>query len=785
MYDPQHFIRAIHLLLAMGFTGFAMAAESPGVMVIGVGLTLLHALLTRGQRTWNTHRVVGIAASLLAVTFVALAIARGQLTPVLGFSYLLVTLILVKLFEWRSNRDIGQALIMSLLLMTAAAINSASLVFGVLFIAYLLLGLYVSMLLHLKTESDRAIALFAIPGDRQPLTHGQGQRSLRRSFRQMTCIVACVAVACAVAVFLFFPRSSSPPVGGGSFGLTTPTPMTGFSERVSFDQVARITQNTEMVARLRVTRHGETFKPGVLYVRGTTLSLYSGGFTNDDTIGRWQWFHMPRTEDPTLVDVAPGVQSEVAPSGEPLPPADIEQEVILEPTGTSVLFSLAGPSNITGEQPMRLIYERADQSIKLLHQSNTAIRYHLSCTGELGFPVVAPSLPPPEVQTEVAPWRWGRRGRRGGHNAMSRWLPLSSRIDPKVGDYARRPEVSGQTSSGAPLAAQRELRPAPDPLDEVIARNIERHLQSTFSYTLDLTDTSRPTDQDPLVGFLYDTKRGHCEYFAGAMTLLCQSLGMQARMVIGFRLGPEDLNPMGAYYIVRQSHAHAWVEVLTPRGWVTFDPTSGRTAPRSTSALARAGDLWDYLQYTWANSIITYSDKDRRNVVEDINAGLQTSSDWTGNAWAWLRSLLHPDGMYVLSSRILGGAIAVAILVGVAAVGAFVNEKYRMRRRALRIGLNALADSDKLRLARQLAFYDQLLQLLARHRMIRPRSLTPREFAQSLTFLPAQGYQHVCQLTEVFYQVRFEQRALSPARQRLLMNAIQDLARLLAELSPL
>ena len=780
MYDPRHFIRAIHLLLAMGFTGFAMAAESPGVMVVGVGLTLLHALWTRGQRTWNPPRVVGIAASLLAVTFVAIAIARGQLTPVLGFSYLLVTLILVKLYEWQSNGDIGQALVMSLLLMTAAAINSASLVFGVLFIAYLLLGLYVSMLLHLKTESDRAIALFAIPNDRQPLAHGQGQGSLRRSFRQMTCIVACVAVGCAVAVFLFFPRSSEPPVGGGSFGLTAPTPMTGFSERVSFDQVARITQNMDMVARIRFTRHGETFKPGVLYVRGTTLSLYSGAFTQDDTIGRWQWFHLPRTEDPTVVDVTPGVQSEVAPWSEGLPPADIEQAVILEPTGTSVLFSLAGPSNITGEQPMRLMYERADQSLKLLHQSNTAIRYHLSCTGELGYPVAAgPSLSPPEVPPEVTPRRWGR----GDPSAMFRLLPLSSRIDPKVGEYARRADVSGQTSSGAPLAAQRELRPAPHPLDEVIARNIERHLQSTFSYTLDLTDTSRPSDQDPLVSFLYDNKRGHCEYFAGAMTLLCQSLGMEARMVIGFRLGPEDLNPMGGYYIVRQSHAHAWVEVLTSGGWVTFDPTSGRTAPRSTSVLARVGDFWDYLQYTWANSIITYSDKDRRNVVEDVNIGLQTSSDWTGYAWAWLRSLLHPEVMYVLSSRILVGAIAVAILAAVAAVGAFVNEKYRMRRRALRIGLNALADSDKLRLARQLAFYDQLLQLLARHRMIRPRSLTPREFAQSLTFLPARGYQHVCQLTEVFYQVRFEQRDLSPARQRLLMNTIQDLARLLAGLS--
>ena len=38
-----------------------------------------------------------------------------------------------------------------------------------------------------------------------------------------------------------------------------------------------------------------------------------------------------------------------------------------------------------------------------------------------------------------------------------------------------------------------------------------------------------------MVAFLYDLKRGHCEYFAGAMALMCQSLGMQARVVTGFK----------------------------------------------------------------------------------------------------------------------------------------------------------------------------------------------------------------------------------------------------------
>ena len=61
------------------------------------------------------------------------------------------------------------------------------------------------------------------------------------------------------------------------------------------------------------------------------------------------------------------------------------------------------------------------------------------------------------------------------------------------------------------------------------------------------------------------------------MTLLCQSLGLQARMVVGFHCDPDSF--INGYYLVQQSHAHAWVEVLTTDGksyqWKTFDPTSG------------------------------------------------------------------------------------------------------------------------------------------------------------------------------------------------------------------
>ena len=141
--------------------------------------------------------------------------------------------------------------------------------------------------------------------------------------------------------------------------------------------------------------------------------------------------------------------------------------------------------------------------------------------------------------------------------------------------------------------------------------------------------------QDPMVSFLYDLKRGHCEYFAGAMTLMCQSLGMQGAMVVGFKC--DEYNDMGKYYVVRQSHAHAWVEVQTAHGWKTFDPTSGRGADtvRQASAFDKVKHFLDFLEYTWANSVVAYNRDSRQNLVNSgTDAGQHCHHQYLGNLTA-------------------------------------------------------------------------------------------------------------------------------------------------------
>jgi hypothetical protein len=107
---------------------------------------------------------------------------------------------------------------------------------------------------------------------------------------------------------------------------------------------------------------------------------------------------------------------------------------------------------------------------------------------------------------------------------------------------------------------------------------IERYLspRNGFAY-----DEHPPLSAFPLESFLFSSKHGYCQQFAGAMALLLRMGGVPARVATGFTTGAYDA--ANHRYVVSDLDAHAWVEAWFPRyGWVRFDPTPG-TAP------ARAG----------------------------------------------------------------------------------------------------------------------------------------------------------------------------------------------------
>jgi hypothetical protein len=120
---------------------------------------------------------------------------------------------------------------------------------------------------------------------------------------------------------------------------------------------------------------------------------------------------------------------------------------------------------------------------------------------------------------------------------------------------------------------------------------IERHLAAEYHYARTFV---RPASIDPVTDFLFDDKKGHCEYFASAMVLLARAAGIPARVVTGYRVA--EHNPYGDYFVVRERNAHAWVEAwVEGEGWVTRDPTPASSLPddqpHEASAVAAVMDV--------------------------------------------------------------------------------------------------------------------------------------------------------------------------------------------------
>ena len=798
MYDIRQFKPALYLLLLLGMTGFALAAQWPGLWVLSAGGILLNAWLVKTGRFTPMPRFLASIVTIIAFIYIADLVLHSQTTPILIIGQFLVLLQLVKLYEQRANRDYAQLIILSLLLMVAAAINTASLAFGVLFIGYLFLSLYVCLLFHLKVESEEARKAIALPDlEPNPATLRQDQNYLSSSMRRLTGLISTVAVVMAVLVFLFFPRGT----GANLLGPLQFKPtraLTGFSEQVGFQQVARITQNFAKVADVYVW-HNDKPVAGTqpLLLRGLTLDYYNGNAENRWGRTPFQWMRLvPHNQDRNTDRDPSGSLTD-----EQLTDDVWRLKVRLQPTGSSVLFAMPGPVSVHPARRAGIRYSPIDEVIQLQEQLVQPLEYEVFCRGYLKYVELPPMVYRPR-------W-WGGGGRDGASSSggspggRQPTARPPSNIDPQIAAYARRVEVSGVGAGGVPLVElrQREIEqkleqlkaageePPAGPFtvatryDEQIALNIEQHLRSTFTYTLDLTDARRIEGQDPMVAFLYDLKRGHCEYFAGAMTLMLQSLEIPARMVIGFKC--DEYNAIGGFYMVQQNHAHAWVECRTgdsPESvkWSIFDPTSGRdeSTVRATTMLTRVRHFFDFLEHTWANNVIAYDRGTRDNLVNTLENTLTSTAVSTTGKIPELSNFLRTQN-WAISSKLISLLIALGVLGMIGSVGWFLWERWRMRRRAERIGLDALPVDERLRLVRQLGFYDDLVRMLERRGLTRPRHLTPMEFSDSLSFLPAEVYHSVRRLTEVFYRIRYGRHELSAGQREKLNRTLGEIEQVL------
>jgi transglutaminase-like putative cysteine protease len=110
-----------------------------------------------------------------------------------------------------------------------------------------------------------------------------------------------------------------------------------------------------------------------------------------------------------------------------------------------------------------------------------------------------------------------------------------------------------------------------NPFDKTNA--ITRYLRENIEY-IDVIPLP-PLNADPLEYMLFESKKAYCVYYSTAEVLMLRSLGIPARLAVGFAQGERE----GSEYIVRRNDAHAWPEVYFPGvGWVEFEPTGNQPA---------------------------------------------------------------------------------------------------------------------------------------------------------------------------------------------------------------
>lgn len=122
---------------------------------------------------------------------------------------------------------------------------------------------------------------------------------------------------------------------------------------------------------------------------------------------------------------------------------------------------------------------------------------------------------------------------------------------------------------------------------------LERHLRTQYQY--DLNAAFRSQNTTPLSKFLFESKSGHCEYFASALAVMLRTQNIPSRLVTGF--SATNRNPLTGYYDIYALDGHAWVEAFVDgRGWVILEPTAYYDGPLPEEDDISAQQINDYVE---------------------------------------------------------------------------------------------------------------------------------------------------------------------------------------------
>lgn len=218
--------------------------------------------------------------------------------------------------------------------------------------------------------------------------------------------------------------------------------------------------------------------------------------------------------------------------------------------GATQISSISLPANVltsqsTGEV-IALLGQRsfltAHTTYTVVSQVSSADQHTLSL---VPLPSDAPKTLPTKPDMPVSPNYYNPA-------IVHTYTQLPPNLDPAIADLAKRITAI-----------------APTMYDKVAA--IEYYLRAHYMYSLDI---QRPLDQEGVSWFLFHSgNKGFCNYFASAMAVMARSLGIPARVMVGYSNGEEDL----AHHqrVIHGTNAHAWTQIyFAGYGWINFEPSA-------------------------------------------------------------------------------------------------------------------------------------------------------------------------------------------------------------------
>ena len=746
------------------FLTMALFVELHVPAIIFFSITLTAALLRRRFK-WEISSGLWLTFSVLVILMAFYGWFILQ-EPLYSVVYTFLYLKLNKLWTADKNRDYLQIYGLTFFEMLAAAVSTSSVAFAPMLAGYLFLILGALITVTIKGDAELAFSSRRIRVGGP--TAGAPRRAKRRELQRLeglsgspyltrafvrTLSGSLIAIMIVGAgLFVIIPRLQAQSFVTG-LSPTKPSEMiSGFSDSIDFMGMGEIQTNPTIAARA-IPGQGWVMSDGyptmpLLRLRGTALDFYDGR--------RWS-----KSQDLRDRVVTMGQRREVV-VDRPYRPRSQERSIFttihLEPNTSGFLFAPARTQNLKFEVPTEVRRDEMADSFQItpkrwistLSYTVQSVISPLEMGEELG--AMPDSMPPdkdagplpsanpsqhylPRVLAERLVGR-GRRDVRGSEFQVRRAIERYYLQLPEHSDIATVRRLASDWTDKGDTPAEK-------------ARKIEHMLKSRYDYSLDVSFSSMPNH---LSMFLTSVKAGHCEYFATSMVLMLRAVGVPARIVNGY--ATDEWVPGGTgYFLVRQEHAHSWVEAYIPnQGWVTFDPTpvSGIGTNRVPSTLYRRVTRWiDSLKFAWYENVIDYDMQDQAFLYRALFKGMNAIPDFSrilSRGFSTRGGKVPP--VFIVSILIVAGVLAVLL----------VREIRRFRSPGRKeAALRAAADK---RNSLVIEPYRRLLTE-AERRVSRPEAQTPLEYAQRVVVARAE-MKDFLELTEIYYTSRFDGHRWGP-----------------------